>query len=109
MNIKYGGELKSGDFIAVARQGYLELGWFEKQGTNTIHYFLLNNVKWTLNHCKDEDNNNAKEHYRCMKSHASDNHNRAVKIFYPEEILGADDLEDYKTGTELLKKFKFIK
>lgn len=41
MEIKYGGKLRPGDLIAVARQGYLELGFFQQEGKNTIHYFLL--------------------------------------------------------------------
>jgi hypothetical protein len=108
MNINYGGNLKSGDFIAVARQGYLELGWFEKEGKNTVHYFLLRNINWSIKEFNKDKN--AKRFYSTVKTHAMMDPYKVIKINYPEEILvRSQDFEDFKTGTELLKQFKFIK
>lgn len=103
MEIKYGGKLKSGDFIAVSRSNYVELGWYtiNEKGKSVFYYSFLN-IKNLLR----RPNCELKDFYR---SFATDPQSRTILISNPLQILEPEDQEVFLKGTELLKKFKFIK
>jgi hypothetical protein len=103
MNIRYGGVLKSGDFIVVGRQGYFDLGWFIKEGKNTVHYYCFRRVG---NYLRNAEEFNAK----MCKTHAGISYaGNVIKVIYPEEILVLpNDFEAYVKGSEILKNLKLI-
>jgi hypothetical protein len=103
MNIRFGGDLKPGDLIAVGRMGYLELGWFVKEGKGTVHYYSFRAVQSYLN-------STATFNPKDCKKHANINYyGTVVKITCPEEILVIPtDFATYINGTEILKTLKLI-
>lgn len=124
--LKHGGDLHPGDFIAIADQNHMSFGWYFGDGIGTLQYFYYvspansyeNYEEWT----KLNDDLKAK-HWRaksykngftakCIwKSYINVVHDRRViKINNPEEIFtDPKDRETYEKSKEVLIKLNFIK
>lgn len=103
MDIRYGGQLKPGDFIAVVKQKRLELGWFCKSTKINIHYYQF---KW-IDSYDDLENPKVGD---IIKGYTQNNQEpyfpRVIKI--DPNVLNEEDYANYVKGVELLKKLKLI-
>tara|TARA_R110000868_G_scaffold256818_1_gene513921 strand:+ start:1831 stop:2223 length:393 start_codon:yes stop_codon:yes gene_type:complete len=128
MKIRYGGELKPGDFIAVSETGcYINLGWYFGKGkSGTLQYLFMatpgeyfeNFTKW-----KNGESVNLWEVKRFEKygftsklfykayiygSGIDKDGTRVMKIENPENILSGEDLEKYNKSREALIYIKML-
>ena len=128
MKLRYGGELKIGDFIMVAYGHYTSFGWYCGQGPTTLQYYYFRvpgdryNVfqqyeagtlpalnhhlrrKYERHGCTLKALNKEYVYGWGVRQEAS----RIVKITDPEIIFTEPhDLEDYRKSKEALIHFKF--
>ena len=127
MNIRHGGELKPGDFILIANNGYTDFGWYFGQGRGTIQYFntyaprdrfeqfkeYQSNSQWLHNWTKDLFKRHEFSTKSIYKSYIygggiSLSGSRVVKIENPGSgLTGPEDLKRYKESKEALLSIKF--
>lgn len=125
--LKFGGDLRPGDFIAIAEQNRMSFGWYFGDGRGTLQYYYVG----APDNCYDvykswekiTDPEVKKNHWRskqyingftlkCIyKSYINAVHNsRVIKITNPEEIFtDPEDRKTYEESKEVLIKLKFIK
>ncbi len=103
MDIRYGGNLKSGDFVAVSRGNYIELGWYVfVPNKKSLFYYSFDHIKRILYKPDLELKN-------IYRSYVADQSSRTVLITDPLQVMALpQDQETFIKGTELLKKFKLI-
>lgn len=126
--LKHGGDLRPGDFIAVAEQNRMSFGWYFGDGIGgTLQYYYYGAPKHSYevyqnweNIVKPEDK---QKHWRwkqyakgftlkCIyKAYINVVHDtRVVKITNPEEIFtNLEDRETYEKSKEILIKLNFVK
>ena len=128
MNIRHGGELKPGDFILIANNGYTDFGWYFGQGRGTIQYFNTHAPRYRFEQFKEYQSKGDvapnwlkdlfKRHRlfstKCIyKSYIygggiNSSGSRVVKIENPESVLThPEDLKRYKESKEALLSIKF--
>jgi hypothetical protein len=124
--IRYGGLLQPGDFIAIANSNYLNLGWYCGKGHNTLQYYHfrspgINMDQWEQ-WSKMTDEKKSKSWYskryakgftiKCLwKSYINAVHStRIVKITNIEDVFTEpEDLLEYEKSKEALLTLNFIK
>jgi hypothetical protein len=124
--IRYGGLLKPGDFIAVATGNYIDLGWYCGKGANTLQYYHfrgpgMNMASWEeWSKMTDEQKAKSWNHKRyakgftikCLwKSYINAVHStRIIKITNIEDVFTEpEDLLEYEKSKEALLTLNFIK
>jgi hypothetical protein len=125
--LKYGGQIVPGDFIAVSDGNYLNFGWYAGDGRNTLQYYTMrgpqsvyNDYKTWLRYSDDEKNKNKwmSKRYekgftmKCLwKSFINSVHaTRVMKITNIEDIFtNPEDRKEYEDSKQALITLKFIK
>jgi hypothetical protein len=125
--VRYGGQLEIGDFIAIADQGHITLGWYVGRGDGTIQYYyyeqpgdsydgyneFLNNPspdKWEVKHYAKHKKFSSKLIYKgyIYGYGATPNSKRVIKIDNPESLFtNAEDLEAYNKSKQALLTLNF--
>jgi hypothetical protein len=123
--LKYGGQIVPGDFIAVSYQNHIDLGWYAGNGSGTLQYYTFRSPgnahelyqKW-LNEPESTRSKWSSKKYekgftrKCLwKSYINAVHaTRVMKITNPEEIFTEqEDLQEYEKSKEALLTLNFIK
>jgi hypothetical protein len=124
--IRYGGVLKPGDFIAIANSNYLNLGWYCGKGRNTLQYYHFRGpgmymAQWEeWSKMTDEAKSKSWNHkkyakgftIKCLwKSYINAVHStRIVKVTNIEDVFTEpEDLLEYEKSKEALLTLNFIK
>lgn len=126
--LKYGGDLRPGDFIAISESNTISFGWYFGDGIGgTLQYYYLGAPGQSYKIYKDWeviiDPEVKKKHWRskqyfkgftlkCIrKSYINAVHStRVVKITNPEDIFTeTKDRETYEKSKETLIKLNFVK
>ena len=121
--LKYGGDLRPGDFIAISESNTISFGWYFGDGIGgTLQYYYLGSPEYHYNTYQDwnkiTDSEVKKKHWRaktyskgftlkCIhKSYINAVHStRVVKITNPEDIFTeTKDRETYEKSKETLEK-----
>jgi hypothetical protein len=124
-NLKYGGQLEIGDFIAVSNGNHIDLGWYCGDGSNTLQYYSYvvpasahKQYKDWLNQSDADRSAWRTKLYtkgftkKCLwKSYINTVHStRVVKIVRPEDIFtNKEDRDNYEESKEALITLNFIK
>lgn len=124
-DLKYGGQLEIGDFIAVSNGNHLDFGWYCGDGSNTLQYYSYSVPAGAYGQYKDwlndtEENKSVWKTKRytngftkkCLwKSYINAVHStRVVKLIHPEDIFtGKEEREIYEESKEVLITLNFIK
>lgn len=125
-DIKYGGRILPGDFIAVAFNNHIDFGWYAGNGRDTLQYYHFRGPmnaydRWDeWNNQSDEEKNKAwrAKQYRngfttkCLwKSYINSVHEtRVIRITNIEDIFTEpEDRDNYEKSKEVLIKLNFIK
>jgi hypothetical protein len=126
-NIKYGGTLVPGDFIAVSYQNHIDLGWYAGDGRGTLQYYTLRGPGIAYKDYQDWLNSSDEEKRKnkwmssrfekgftrksFWKSYINSVHStRVMKLTNPEEIFTEkEDRESYEKSKEALITINFIK
>jgi hypothetical protein len=125
--LKYGGQIVPGDFIAVSDGNHLSFGWYIGDGRNTLQYYYMrgpqsvyNDYKTWLRYSDEEKSKNRWMTRRFEKGftlkclwksaiqavHAT----RVMKITNVEDIFtDPEDRKMYEESKEALITLKFIK
>lgn len=125
--IKYGGTLSFGDFIAVSDGNHLNFGWYAGNGRNTLQYYPMMGPRriyeeyraWsTLNDEEKAKNKWLTKRYekgfttKCLwKSYINAVHStRVMKITNIEDIFtDAEDRKMYEESKQVMITLNFIK
>lgn len=124
-NIKYGGQLVPGDFIAVSDGNHLNFGWYAGDGINTLQYYYFRSPgqardryeEW-LNEAEEERSNWATKMYqkgftrKCLwKSYINAVHStRVMKLTNIEDIFTEpEDRKEYEKSREVMIKLNLVK
>ena len=123
--LKYGGQIVPGDFIAISYSNHIDLGWYAGNGSGTLQYYHLRSPRQAKDRyeewLKEEESKRSKwlsKTYekgftrKCLwKSYINSVHStRVMKITNPEEILTEqEDLQEYEKSKEVLLTLNFIK
>ena len=126
-NIRYGGTLVPGDFIAVSYQNHIDLGWYAGDGRGTLQYYTLRGPGIAYKDYQDWLNSSDEEKRKnkwmssrfekgftrksFWKSYINSVHStRVMKLTNPEELLTEqEDRELYERSKEALITVNFIK
>ena len=126
-NLRYGGQLEIGDFIAIANQGYMTLGWYVGRGDGTIQYYCYAQPGHAYNEYNNFLNNPSPDkrqiyYYAKHKKFSSKliwkgyiygdgvkpDSTRVIKITNPETLFtNAEDLEAYNKSKQALLTLNF--
>jgi hypothetical protein len=125
-NIKYGGQIVPGDFIAVAFNNHIDFGWYAGNGRGTLQYYHFR-VPMNAHDRWDEWNNQPDEEKskswrskqykngftsKCLwKSYINSVHEtRVIRITNIEDIFTEpEDRDSYEKSKEVLIKLNLIK
>ncbi len=120
ITLKFGGDLKIGDFIVVTCNGGFTPGWFAGEGkTGTLQYYYYESPLRNLNHYNNSKADDKYFHHLkankeefnktwLSKSYILD-YNRAMKIENPESIFTeAKYLQTYLESRDILKTLNII-
>ena len=118
--VKYGGDIKIGDFIAISYSSGFTLGWYCGEGKNTLQIFetpwpatsldYYNRVKADAAYT-DHDKANSEEFDKSWiaKSYVNNWRLRVMKIEDPESLFTEpSDLNRYIESKQILEQIKFI-
>lgn len=128
MKIRYGGELRPGDFIAVSENSaYLQFGWYFGQGSGTLQYISIHSPGNTFEIYNDWKNGKEVNHWYKERferhgftsklfyksyiygSGIDENGTRVMKIENPESVFtNPEDLEIYNKSKEALIHINFL-
>jgi hypothetical protein len=118
-NIKYGGVLQIGDFIAVGSNYEMGFGWFSGLGkTGTIQYIQSHSVSWQYEQYRKRQQAGTTEPKdrkgftleHIDKAFVRKQHfNRVVKITCPDDVFTGRDLQNYLEAKRILTDMKFLK
>ncbi len=92
--LRYGGEINTGDFIAVTKHNSLSFGWFVQEGRGTIQYYFLYSIS---------------DQRKLWKDYVYKDQSRIMKINNPEEVLTGADLIQYEQAVKILKEKNFLR
>ena len=126
-NLRYGGQLEIGDFIAIADGTYVNLGWYVGAGQGTLQYYcyttpgvvyinynkFLNNPSpdnWDVNHYTKHKKFSSKLIWKgyVYGWGVRDGGTRVIKITNPESLFtNAEDLEAYNNSKQALLTLNF--
>ena len=122
ITVKHGGDLKVGDFVAIADGYRIALGWFVGEGRNgSLQYFDYFDPKASLeryNYTKadpvyqnydkaNKENFNMSWIHKCYITSIGF---RVIKIQNPESIItDAVELNVYLESKQILKQINFLK
>lgn len=126
-NLRYGGQLEIGDFIAIAHGSYVDLGWYVGAGQGTLQYYyyvtpgvayikynkFLNNPspdKWQVTHYAKHKKFSSKLIQKVYKygDGVRDGCIRVIKITNPETLFTTpEDLKAYDNSREALLTLNF--
>jgi hypothetical protein len=120
-NIKYGGDLEIGDFIAVGSNYEMNFGWYSGNGkSGTIQFMRPWGVAWLFEQYNKRINNPnfptenkdkrgfTLEHIE--KDFVRKQHfNRVIKITCPDDVFTGRDLQNYLEAKRILTDMKFLK
>lgn len=119
-DIRYGGQLNKGDFIAVSGGNYIQFGWYLGEGKNTIQWINISIPAYMKerydDHVKNTNkywahkfkkgftiNSLIKEYFDCCYR------SKAIKINNPIEMFtDSKDLEEYMASRQVLVDLKFL-
>ena len=125
--IKYGGNLRPGDFIAISDSNHLTFGWYFGDGVGgTLQYYYMSSPINSYESYQDWEKmppverqkswHNKKYNkgfsLKCLwKGYINAVHNtRVMKLTNPEEVFTEEkDRELYKQSKEVLIKLNFVK
>jgi hypothetical protein len=103
MEAHYGGTLVPGDFVCIARHGYLELGWFAKEGKGTLHFYCFRSLQLRMKDNHTLHKNSIAKPYVGVKWF------NTIRISDPFSVLSShEDRVAYVKGTQILKDLKLI-
>jgi hypothetical protein len=125
--VRYGGQLEIGDFIAIADQGGITLGWYVGRGDGTIQYYYYEQPGDSYDRYNEFLNNPSPNSwyaktYAKHKKFSSKliwkgyiygdgvrpNSKRVIKIDNPESLFtNAEDLEAYNNSKQALLTLNF--
>jgi hypothetical protein len=124
-NLKYGGQLEIGDFIAVSNGNHIDFGWYCGDGHSTLQYYSYGVPANAHKQYKDWLNQSDADKgawrtkiytngftKKCLwKSYINAVHStRVVKIVRPEDIFtNKEDRDYYEESKEALITLNFIK
>lgn len=119
--IRYGGTLKIGDFIAIAANHYLYFGWYCGNGkAGNIQYVGVQEVAWQFKEFNDRQSGKSYgvnhkdrkgfslDHFRKNPLRNNKKHT-VIKITDPEEMFTQYELTEYLKAKEILTNMKFLK
>ena len=124
--LKYGGQIVPGDFLAISYNNHIDFGWYAGNGRGTLQYYTFRGPKsaqerydeWlTLSDEEKKKHWLAKYHekglsVKCLwKSYINSIHStRVMKITNIEDIFTEkEDREDYEKSREVLVTLNIIK
>jgi hypothetical protein len=124
--IRYGGVLKPGDFIAISSGNSIDLGWYCGKGRNTLQYYHFRGpgmymAQWEeWSKMTDEAKSKSWNHkkyakgftIKCLwKSYINAVHStRIMKVTNIEDVFTQpEDLLEYEKSKEALLTLNFIK
>ena len=125
--LKYGGELHSGDFVAISNGNHISFGWYVGDGRGTLQFYYIGGPgrtykeyrAWlTLSDVEKSKNKWMSKRFekgfttKCLwKSYINAVHDtRVIKITNPEDIFTTkEDREQYEQSKEALITLNFIK
>jgi hypothetical protein len=124
--LKYGGQIFPGDFIAISDGNHINFGWYAGNGRNTLQYYGFRIPKdayeryeqWTM--LKEEDkkskwtNKQFEKGFtiKCLwKSFINSVHKtRVIKITNVEDIFTEqEDIKAYQESREVMIKLNLVK
>lgn len=108
--IKYGGELKKGDVIAIANINSVEFGWYIGPGKGeSLQYYSMEGPGLVHEHYEKQNKLESFTLKSIRKCYIwGTRYKRIIKITNPEDIFLEDDLTDYLNSKEALTNLKFI-
>jgi hypothetical protein len=125
--IKYGGQIVPGDFIAISNGNHIEFGWYAGNGRGTLQYYSSRGVVRCYKDYEDwlKMNDEAKKKNRWMTSRFekgftakcfwkgyinSVHKTRIIKITHPEDIFtDIEDIKEYEESKEIMIKLNLVK
>lgn len=123
--LKYGGQIVPGDFIAVSYSNHIDLGWYAGNGSGTLQYYTfrspgnayeqyqkwLNEPEITRSQWLSKTYEKGFTRKSLWKSYINAVHStRVMKITNPEEILTEqEDRELYERSKEVMIKLNLVK
>ena len=125
MELKYGGQLEKGDFIAVSNGNHITFGWYAGEGRGTLQYWWMGCPNASYERYQDwlklDDQEKQKSWWKgfqkgfsvkCLfKSYINAVHStRVMKIKHPEDIFTTQkDLETYEKSRDVLISLNIVK
>jgi hypothetical protein len=118
--VKYGGQLQIGDFIAISYASGFTFGWYCGYGKNTLQFFEYNWPVISHDHYIRAKNDEAYSYHKkanseefsknwINKSYVMQWNFRVMKIENPESVFtDQKDLDKYNEAKQILKQIKFI-
>ena len=125
--LRYGGQIVPGDFIAIAYGNHLDFGWYAGNGRGTLQYYTMRGpavaYKDYESWLKLSDEEKAKDKWttsrfikgfttKCFwKSFINSPHpTRIMKITNVEDIFTEQrDIEEYQQSREIMVKLNLVK